>query len=502
MKLNRRISIHEAINVNLIKEIVDSQKKVVFFNAMDQNDAISLLRLSLHHYEQSSPNIDYYIDKEYLWFSPEIEKKVVDVGLKPQVCLNEGRIIHEKVKTQLTFNNMPSVFQELMRKSLSILKGIVALELNPKLDLENLPQARGALINTLWTSADRKLTMVLIGRIPDELKPLTLSIDLESPGIADYKRILKVDDEVSNALLGLTMTEAAYVTHMTKDPEEIRMAKVAFLKGKGINVFTPRVKPEYIGGRFKTRKRIFGDQRTPGFIDMILRYEGGGDPPNKILFMGNRGMGRTFFAEAVASKFPIASEMILSRFLSKYLGESEAKLRNYLLSLTSLRPIPVVIVIRELDVLGEGGGEGSTGEVMQNLLVELLDFIRNNPDISIVATCVDPEKINPTLRNTFNVREALPHINNEEREDILNVLFKRFGINLDVDVVLKNIPLIEKLERPRELSDLVRYSVAIARFEGTRVSIDIMRRASDLIRPSPLSEREIQIERKILSYVS
>jgi len=487
----------------------------------DVETAYALLRLDIHDEEEREKLVlGYYLDYEVEWINPEKKGKNLNVvrvhgaGGQRYSRLSLSSLVGLSVSSlrRASPSEITNVFQAILKHEIlysepemGLSPGIVAMDLSIDTSEENVRKELKSVgeevreINLKYYNIPF-LVVCISELVPEELSSVSPVIKIPNPTYSELT-MLEFREEVARGVLGLPLSDILYTLTAADSVDEITEIKVKLLRGRGIPIYTPTMRPDDLGGRWEHRRRLFGEN---GLVPMAVRaVEEGTDIeiPNRFLFMGNRGMGRSSFAEATASYYPLASEILVTRFLSRYLGESEEKLRTFLGKMRTLLPNPVIIIFREIDLIGIRRGEDSgAASVSQNLKAELISFLKENPEVGFIATCTNPDDVGPDLINMFPVRIPLLSLTEDEKYDILSVLFRKYGIEIDPDVVIRNIPITETIVRPSDLSDLVKYAVAIAWYRGERITVNTFREASTFVKPSPLTEKELQIERIVQSY--
>ena len=126
-------------------------------------------------------------------------------------------------------------------------------------------------------------------------------------------------------------------------------------------------------------------------IELPLRYPEifgrlGIDPPKGVLLHGPPGCGKTLLARAVANETN-ASFFAISgpEIVSKYYGESEAKLRQ--LFEQAKKEAPSIIFLDEIDSIAPKR-ENTTGEVEKRIVAQLLaimDGLEARGQITVIA---------------------------------------------------------------------------------------------------------------------
>jgi transitional endoplasmic reticulum ATPase len=145
-------------------------------------------------------------------------------------------------------------------------------------------------------------------------------------------------------------------------------------------------------------------QRVREMIELPLRYPEifgrlGIDPPKGVLLHGPPGCGKTLLARAVANETN-ASFFAISgpEIVSKYYGESEAKLRQ--LFEQAKKESPSIIFLDEIDSIAPKR-ENTTGEVEKRIVAQLLaimDGLEARGQITVIAATNLPNVLDPALR--------------------------------------------------------------------------------------------------------
>jgi len=161
---------------------------------------------------------------------------------------------------------------------------------------------------------------------------------------------------------------------------------------------TPRMTYEDIGG--------LGDQiqRVREMIELPLRHPQlfeklGVEPPKGILLHGPPGTGKTLIAKAVANETD-AHFITLNgpEIMSKYYGESEARLREIFEEAS--KRAPSIIFIDEIDAIAPKREE-VTGEVERRIVAQLLglmDGLKARGQVVVIGATNRPGALDPALR--------------------------------------------------------------------------------------------------------
>lgn len=166
-------------------------------------------------------------------------------------------------------------------------------------------------------------------------------------------------------------------------------------------------------------------------------------PPSGLLLYGPSGCGKTALVQALVSESMMNVISIKGpEIFSKYLGETENKLRK--LFATAKRISPCIVFIDEMDAIGtkrgfdanDGGGGGVNERVLSTLLNEM-DGVEGRQGVVVIGCTNRPDQIDDAIirpgRLDQLVYVGLPTF--EDRIDIINTLMRKVRVSDDVDPV-------------------------------------------------------------------
>ena len=170
--------------------------------------------------------------------------------------------------------------------------------------------------------------------------------------------------------------------------------------------------------------------------------------PHGILLVGPPGTGKTLLARAVAGEADVQFLSISgSDFVELYVGVGASRVRD--LFDQAKKMAPAIIFIDEIDAVGRkrgsglGGGHDEKEQTLNQMLVEMDGFGRNNGVIVLAATnrpdILDPALLRPG-RFDRQIHVGRPDV--KGREDILKVHAKgkRLGDTVDLKVIARSTP--------------------------------------------------------------
>lgn len=212
----------------------------------------------------------------------------------------------------------------------------------------------------------------------------------------------------------------------------------------------------------------------------------GGKIPKGILLVGPPGTGKTLLAKAIAGEAHVPFFTISgSDFVEMFVGVGASRVRDMFEN--SRKFSPCIIFIDEIDAVGRkrgaglGGGHDEREQTLNQILVEMDGFKRNEGVILIAATnrpdVLDPALLRPG-RFDRQVIVSLPDVRG--REKILKIHMRKVPLSKDV------IPMIIARGTPgfsgADLANLVNEAALLAaRYNRRIVTMSEFEKAKDKI---------------------
>jgi MoxR-like ATPase len=314
--------------------------------------------------------------------------------------------------------------------------------------------------NRLWT-----LIMVDGTALPPETRRLTVPFEVGWPDeeeltelVRDTYRQIKREslvevqskltkremEQLVQTLRGLTTEQATRIVagaihedHVLDSGDLARVidAKRNRLGSMGcLESIAVDVGPEDIGG-LKNLKHWL-NLRRGGFSARAKDF--GLDPPRGILLLGVQGCGKSLCAKVVASawRMPLL-RMDPGVLYQKFIGESEARLREALTQAESMSP--VILWIDEIEkAFASAGSDSADGGLSQRMFGTLLSWMQDHREpIFLIATANNISQLPPELMRKGRFDEIffvdLPE--KEDRESIFTIhLRKRKCEKADFDL--------------------------------------------------------------------
>ena len=277
------------------------------------------------------------------------------------------------------------------------------------------------------------------------------------------------------------------------------------IKPGGVGEEIPEVTYEDIGDMRdviqKVREMVEIPLRHPEIFERL-----GIEPPKGVLLYGPPGTGKTLLAKAVANE---AGAYFISingpEIVSKYVGESEARLREIFEE--AQKNAPAIIFIDEIDAIAPKRDE-AVGEVERRLVAQLLtlmDGLKSRGKVIVIAATNRPNAIDPALRRPgrFDREIEIPVPNEEARYEILKVhtrrvpLGKKIVEEKDGKKIEKYVPLTKE-----EKERLLRWLASVTHgYVGADLAALVKEAAMNAIRrviPDILARRDEELPKDIL----
>ncbi len=219
--------------------------------------------------------------------------------------------------------------------------------------------------------------------------------------------------------------------------------------------------------------------------------------PHGMLLVGPPGTGKTLLARAVAGEADVQFLSISgSDFVEMYVGVGASRVRD--LFDQAKKVAPAIIFIDEIDAVGRkrgsglGGGHDEKEQTLNQLLVEMDGFSKNEGVIVLAATnrpdILDPALLRPG-RFDRQIHVGRPDV--KGREDILKVHAR--GKRLDDSVDLKTIARATSGFTGADLSNLLNEAaIMAARQNRPVISMDDLNDAMMKIMAGPEKKSRVQ----------
>lgn len=323
------------------------------------------------------------------------------------------------------------------------------------------PQVARSIRDLYFSPSTRLWTLVLVDSspLPPDMRRLTIPFEVGWPDTEELEDIVrrtflevqrrslqpieskltKRDLEVLiQSLRGLTTEEAARVVSGaiqvdnildSSDLPRIIEAKRNLLGTTGcLESIAADVSPDEIGGLNNLKRWL--NLRHGGFSTRAKDF--GLDPPRGILLLGVQGCGKSLCAKVVASawRMPLM-RMDPGVLYQKFIGESEARLREALQQAESMAPI--VLWIDEIEkAFASASSDSADGGLSQRMFGTLLTWMQDHRcPIFLIATANNLSQLPPELMRKGRFDEIffvdLP--GEEERASIFSIHLRKRNRN-------------------------------------------------------------------------
>ena len=224
--------------------------------------------------------------------------------------------------------------------------------------------------------------------------------------------------------------------------------------------------------------------------------------PHGMLLVGPPGTGKTLLARAVAGEAGVQFLSISgSDFVEMYVGVGASRVRD--LFDQAKKVAPAIIFIDEIDAVGRkrgsglGGGHDEKEQTLNQLLVEMDGFSKNEGVIVMAATnrpdILDPALLRPG-RFDRQIHVGAPDV--KGREEILKVHAR--GKRLDDSVNLKTVALATAGFTGADLSNLLNEAAILAaRQDRPVLNMDDMNEAMMKIMAGPEKKSRVSLKRDL-----
>lgn len=229
--------------------------------------------------------------------------------------------------------------------------------------------------------------------------------------------------------------------------------------------------------------------------------------PRGVLLVGPPGTGKTYISRAVAGEAGVPFFSISgSEFLEMFVGVGASRVRD--LFDVAKKNAPCIVFIDEIDAVGRkrgsglGGGHDEREQTLNQLLVEMDGFEKNEGIIMMAATnrpdILDDALLRPG-RFDRRITIGLPDV--KGREEILNIHTKDKPMAADVDI--KNIAKRTPGFTPADLENLVNEAAILsARHGQSSITKSILEEASIKVLAGPEKTSTVITpdEKKLVSF--
>jgi len=210
--------------------------------------------------------------------------------------------------------------------------------------------------------------------------------------------------------------------------------------------------------------------------------------PRGLLLYGAPGTGKTLLAEAVSSYTGLNFIPVRGpELLSKYIGASEANVRDLFVRAQAARPC--IIFFDELESLAPRRGQDSTGvtDRVVNQLLTQLDGVEGLEGVWVIGASSRPDLIDPALLRPGRLDRTVlcPLPDCEARQEILRVLLRGRQVEGDIETLLHTVADLTHNMTGADLRGLVFTALLESRERGgDSVTLEDFKTAASHTQPS------------------
>lgn len=309
------------------------------------------------------------------------------------------------------------------------------------------------------------------------------------------------------ALLGLGLTYTEFETHsalsvieaVSNGQEELDVSyllegiakgKTEVVRQSEILELIPAGDMSRVGGMQRMKDWI--DQRSNCYSEEAVEF--GIEPPKGLVLVGVPGTGKSLVAKAVAASLGVPLVRLdFARVFSKYVGDSEQRVRSALNMVESMAPC--VLFVDEIDKgLGGSSGAGGDGGTSSRVLGSYLTWLQESksPVFNIVtANRVDGLPPELLRRGRFDQVFSVGMPTAAERREVLEIhlrLRNRDIADFD-DEDIRTFVAMSNNYVPAEIESVVKDALIAAFSAGEDLTMDHLTKALKELVPMSVSHK-------------
>ena len=294
----------------------------------------------------------------------------------------------------------------------------------------------------------------------------------------------------SSASQGTTLTEDSIPISAEMVSAGVAMGKVEVVRSSEILELMDTVDIDSIGGMQRLKKWV--GVRAACFTPEAA--EAGVEPPKGCVLVGVPGTGKSLVSKAIASVLGVPLvRMDFGRVFSKYVGESEGRVRAALKMVEDMAP--VVLFVDEIDKgmggVAAGGDSGTSLRVLGTYLTWLQE---TKAMVFNVVTANRVAGLPPELlrRGRFDQIFSVGMPNYSERKEVLSIHLAKRGYDIEAFNAAAISALVTASESfvPSEIESAVKDAITTAFAEGEELTVAHLSSALSELIPMSKSHAE------------
>ncbi|CAO3631517.1 unnamed protein product [Cunninghamella echinulata] len=296
-------------------------------------------------------------------------------------------------------------------------------------------------VNNVEDKLDNYITQISLrtsGYVARDLKMVCRNASLKSIR-KNHRPIGNTTDQLVHDLSKLNLENDSYVVNWSDF--EYALDNYQPSQQIDIDISLPKRSWDDIGGYNMIKKRIRQSTLMP-LLQPEVFTRLGILPPSGLLLYGPSGCGKTSMIQALASESMMNVISINGPgIFSKYLGETELKIRQ--LFATAKRIAPCLIFIDEMDAIGSRRGwdssesSGGVNERVLSTLLNEMDGVEGRQGVIVIGCTNRPHQIDDAILRPGRL-DQLIYVGmptEEDRQDILTKLKKKIKMDDDIDIM-------------------------------------------------------------------
>lgn len=366
---------------------------------------------------------------------------------------------------------------ELVQQYAAILPStnVCVILVTPETTLSSIPPGN-ILVGDMRTPTVHELAATLNSMLDNSLSDFTEPTDIGEDDVMELCQLglgltlFEFETYAALAIVGAAINRAP---QFTKDMLRagIAVGKTEVVKQSEILELYPTISMDEVGGMQRLKDWL--NSRKDCYSDEARDF--GIEPPKGVVTVGVPGSGKSLVAKAIATVFGVPLvRMDFARVFSKYVGDSESRVRAALKMVEAMAPC--VLFVDEIDKgmggAAGGGDSGTSSRVLGTYLTWLNDC---KAPVFNMVTANKVEGLPPELlrKGRFDQIFSVGMPNRVERLEVLHIHLRKRGHDIGFDK-MQNARFIAKSDGyvPAEIEQSVRDALILAFNAGEALGME------------------------------